>query len=452
MTDSNAFGGQFTRDELDTSVPFIARRCLAGEPGLALLDRVLADLLTLEPPRTRQRKAVDLERLRVALSAILANLIAARRNTVSAEAFVAVSFDRKTYAGTDMPLGAVEDVRDHLLSQGLAEGQKGYQKREKIGGHDWPVHARRTRLRATQRLLTQVAQAGVDLCVPVWQQTSGLGWRKTEDLVRLKEPGQGAGGEPEDVRASRQVLLAVNRMNQAARLELPRDSWARILARLHDQGADEVMERMSAGDAGRVSLYRSFKGDWSSGGRLYGGWWHTVPKSERRYLTIDGALTVELDFARMQPSLLYAERGLTLDHDPYLPPQFIGPEVREVGKRIFNRLLNGKPGTLRVTVEDRTQLAGTVDFQALVAAIVEINRPIADAFGTGAAARLQRIDSDILIEVLAKTTRAGVVALPIHDSLIVTAGNEGLLRTAMAAAYQDRTGHPPPPICRVGSG
>ena len=452
MTDSSAFGGPFTRDELDTSVPFIARRCLAGEPGLALLDRVLADLMELEPPRTRQRKAIDLERLRVALSAVLANLIAARRNTVSVEAFVAMSFDRRTYAGTDMPLGAVEDVRDHFLAQGLVEGQKGYQKLERIGGHDWPVHARRTRLRATGSLLAQVAEAGIDLDVPVWRACSGLGWRKTEDIVRLKDPDEGAGSEPEDVRASRQVLLAVNRVIQGVRLELPSDSWDRIRARLHDQDSDETMDRMSSGDAGRVGLYRGFKGDWKHGGRLYGGWWQTVPKRERPHLTIDGAPTIELDYARMQPSLLYAERGLTLDHDPYLPPQFSGPEVREVGKGIFNRLLNGKQETLRPRAEDKARLAGAVDYRALVAAVVDINRPIADAFGTGAATRLQRIDSDILIEVLTKTTGAGIVALPIHDSLIVAADNEGVLRAAMAAAYLDLTGHPPPPICRVGSG
>lgn len=452
MTGSNAFGGPFTRDELDTSVPFVARRCLAGEPGLALLDRVLADLLALEPPRTRQRKVADFDRLRVAISALLANLIAARRNTVSEKAFIAISFDRNTYTGTDLSLGAVKDVRDYLRDHGLAEGQNGYQKLERIGGFDWPVHARRTRLRATERLLAQVAEAGIDLGVPVWQQTSGLGWRKTEDIVRLKEPEQGAGAEPEDVRASRQVLLAVNRMNQTARLELPRDAWVRILARLHDQGADEVMDHMSAGDAGRVALYRSFKGNWSNGGRLYGGWWQTVPKSERRHLTIDGLPTIELDYARMQPSLLYAHRGLTLDHDPYLPPQFAGPQVREVGKRIFNRLLNGKPGTLRVTAEDKAQLAGVADFPALVAAVVDINRPIADAFGSAAAGWLQRLDSDILIKVLTRTTKAGVVTLPIHDSLMVTVGNEDLLRTAMAAAYQDLIGHPPPPICRMGPG
>jgi hypothetical protein len=452
VTDSNTLGGPFTRDELDTSVPFIARRCLAGDPGLALRDRVLADLLAKEPPRTRQRKAIDLERLQVALSAVLANLIAARRNAVSAEAFVAISFDRKTYAGTDMPLGAVEDVRNHLLTQGLVEGQKGYQKRERIGGHDWPVHARRTRLRATGSLLAQVAEAGIDPDVPVWQQASGIGWRKTEDIVRLKDPKEGAGSEPEDVRASRQVLLAVNRMIQAVRLELPRDSWDRIRARLHDQGSEEAMDRMSSGDTGRLALYRSFKGDWQNGGRLYGGWWQTVPKRERPYLTIDAAPTIELDYARIQPSLLYAQRGLTLDHDPYLPPGFSGPEVREVGKGIFNRLLNGRPGTLRAKAEDKALLAGAVDFKALVAAVVDINRPIADAFGTEAAGWLQRLDSDILVELLTRTTRARVVALPIHDSLIVTVGNEDLLRTAMAAAYQDLTGHPPPPICRVGPG
>lgn len=446
MTDSNALGGPFTRAELDTSVPFIARRCLAGDAGLTLLDRVLADLLAKEPPRARQRKAIDLERLRVALSATLANLIAARRNAVSAEAFVAMSFDRKTYAGTDMPLGAVEDVRNHLLAHGLVEGQKGYQKRERIDGHDWPVHARRTRLRATRSLLAEMTAARIDLAAPVWDPTSGLGWRKTDDLVRLKDPEPGAGAEPEDVRASRQVVLAANHINQAARLELPRDSWARIRAHLHDHGSNEAMDRMSAGDAGRVSLYRSFNGDWTNGGRLYGGWWQTVPKSERRRLTIDSKPTVELDYARMQPSLLYAHRGLTLDHDPYLPPQFSGADVREVGKRIFNRLLNGKPGPLRVTAEDKVQLAGTVDFQDLVSAVIDLNRPIADAFGTGAAGWLQRLDSDILVEVLTRTSKAGVVALPIHDSLIVTSSHEDLLREAMAGAYEDLIGHPSPPI------
>lgn len=452
MTDSNTLGGPFTRDELDTSVPFIARRCLAGDSGLALLNRVLADLLELEPPRTRQRKPIDLERLRVALSTVLANLIAARRNTVSAEAFVAMSFNRKTYAGTDMPLGAVQDVRNYLRDQGLVEGQVGFHKQDKIFGEWNRVDGRLTRLRATGRLVAQVIEAGIDLGGPAWAPTSGLGWRKSEDLVRLKEPEQGAGAEPEDVRASRQVLLAVNRLNRTARLELPRDSWRRILARLHEHETVEVMDRMSAGDAERVALYRSFKGNWNNGGRLYGGWWQTVPKSERQHLTIDGLPTIELDYARMQPSLLYAHRGLTLDHDPYLPPQFAGPQVREVGKRIFNRLLNGKPGPLRATAEDQAQLAGATDFQALVAAVVDINRPIADAFSTGAAGWLQRLDSDILIKVLTRTTGAGVVALPIHDSLIVPIEQEGLLRAAMAGAYQDQTGHPSPPICRVISG
>ncbi|MDR6532592.1 hypothetical protein J2800_003350 [Caulobacter rhizosphaerae] len=445
--------GPFTRDELDTSVPFIARRCLAGEPGQALLDRVLADLLEWEPPRVRQRKAADLDRLRVAISAILANLIAARRNTVSGEAFVAMSFNRNTYTGTELSSEAVASVRDYLRDQGLVEGQNGYQKRgQKIFGEWNQEHARRTRLRATERLLAQIADAGIDLDAPAWQPASGLGWRKTEDIVRLKDPEPGAGAEPDDVRASRRVLLAVNRLNQSVRLELPRDSWGRILARLHDQGSNEAMDRMSAGDAERVTLYRGFKGGWNNGGRLYGGWWQTLPKSERRHLTIDGKPTVELDYARMHPSLLYAKRDLALDRDPYLPPQFAGPEVREVGKEIFNRLLNGKPGMLRVTAEHKAQLAGAVDFQVLVAAVVDLNRPIADAFGTQAAGWLQRLDSDVLIAVLTRTSKAGVVALPIHDSLIVTVDNEDLLRAAMADGYLEVTGVPAPPICRMASG
>jgi sorbitol-specific phosphotransferase system component IIC len=44
-----------------------------------------------------------------------------------------------------------------------------------------------------------------------------------------------------------------------------------------------------------------------------------------------------------------------------------------------------------------------------------------------------------LVEVLTRTTKAGVVALPIHDSLIVSIGNEGLLRMAMTQGYEDLT-------------
>lgn len=445
---SDALGGPFTRDELDTSVPFVIDRCLTGPAGLMLLGRAIDDLQATEPTRARQRKAADLERLRTAMSVILANLIAARRNAVSPMAFVAISFDRATYARTDLPLGAVETVRDYLRDQRLVEGQNGFQKPVKFGD-GLRSHARRTRLRATQTLMARVVECGIDLAAPAWSPASGLGWRKIDDLVRLGEPEVGAGAEPEDVRNSRKVLLAVNRLNQGVRLDLPDASWSRIRARVHTGSVETVMDRMAAGDTGSVALYRKFKGDWNHGGRLYGGWWQTVPKTERQFLTIDDEPTVELDYSRMHPSLLYAEQGLTLDRDPYLPPGFAGQAVREVGKRIFNRLLNGRPGTLREMAEDKTQLADVVSFPALVAAIQELHRPIADAFGSRAAGHLQRMDSDILVKVLSRTSGAGIAALPIHDSLIVAQKHESLLRAAMVEGYEDITGYPPPPIRRV---
>lgn len=443
MTD----GGVFTAEQLDTSVVFQARRRLSGEAGLRALEGLLRDFLAWEPARQRQRNQAAQAALEAALSAILANLILARRNAVSRHAFVAVSFDGNRYTGTGLSLTPISAVRDFLLSAGLIEGQRGYQKREQVGGLLLTAHARQTRLRATNKLVGRLEDAGVDLKAPYGSPGSAVGWAKRDGLVRMTDPEPGMDGEPADIAASRATIKTTNRLIAEAELGLPEDAWARIHARMHAKGADEVMDRMAAGDVSRVELYRKFKGGWSTGGRLYGGWWQTVPRAERRHLTIDGQPTVELDYARLHPTLLYAERGLSLQFDPYLLPSITNPSVREVGKRTFNRLLNGSTCLLKAQGDDHKQLGSVITFADLLAGLIALHEPIADAFGTRAGLRLQRLDSDILLGVLSRLNDAGVVALPIHDSVIVSEDQEQLLRASMEQAYLDRVGSPSPPVC-----
>ena len=65
-----------------------------------------------------------------------------------------------------------------------------------------------------------------------------------------------------------------------------------------------------------------------------------------------------------------------------------------------------------------------------------MHAPIAGAFGTGIGLVLQRMDSAIAMEVLADlSVGRGIPVLPIHDSFIVEASQEDVLREAMERAY-----------------
>jgi hypothetical protein len=385
------------------------------------------------------------------MRAILANLLAARRNRVVASVFVAISFDAGVYARSGLTLTAMQAARDFLLSAGLAEGQRGYRRRESGGRLTWTAHARRTRLRATDVLVQWFGDAGVDLRASTQDPASALGWRKDRQTVVLTEPVGEPGAEPDTVRESREVLASVNKLNNDAVIDLPASAWARVRSRLPMADRDTVLEWLTAGDGGGVFLRRKFKYSWDDGGRLYGGWWQTLPKEERPHLLINGRATVELDYGRLHPTLIYAERGLALDFDPYQVPGYDGRLLRELGKYALNSLLNrdrqsGPPSTLKAKPEHRAALGADFDFQRFVSALTAMHAPIVDAFGTGIGLRLQRIDSDILVKVLRRTSREGIVALPIHDSVIVDHRHEVLLRSAMIDAYKEVTGQPAGPI------
>jgi len=77
-------------------------------------------------------------------------------------------------------------------------------------------------------------------------------------------------------------------------------------------------------------------------------------------------------------------------------------------------------------------------------AIVEIIRnahpKIAAYLGTEIGHRIQFIESQIMVGVLLKLRAIKVVALPIHDALLVPASNADQARTVMLSEFKRHTG------------
>jgi hypothetical protein len=84
-------------------------------------------------------------------------------------------------------------------------------------------------------------------------------------------------------------------------------------------------------------LHRTFnRGSFDLGGRMYGGWWQNIPKEFRSNITVNGSATIELDYPRLHPTLLYREAGQRPDGDPYEIPRW----DRRLVKVAFNTLMN----------------------------------------------------------------------------------------------------------------
>lgn len=223
-------------------------------------------------------------------------------------------------------------------------------------------------------------------------------------------------------------------------------SWAEALT--NDQ--DRKGAPYSRPETFQTDMYRVFNNSsFLQGGRMYGAWWINVWVEFRPRITINGQKTVELDYAAFHPTMLYHERGLECVGDPYELPEITALE-QELGlpprtyrsciKQYTNALINcekgGRPSN--ITVEEGTVVP---DFYRPIEIIRMIERrhwPIRSDFRSNAGLRLQRIDSDIAMDVITTAMNEGWVALPVHDSFITTEDQEERLREVMEDCYGKR--------------
>jgi hypothetical protein len=426
----------FTGEELRNTVSFDPDRQLRGEGGEGLLGHVLG-LVAAAETRERALKVSDAPRRRLTASTLLANIAAAAINRVDPKRFVTVSFNRNNYAGTGLSVAAMTAMREVLLDQKMIEGRSGVRS---VGRFD-DVHSALTRLRAAPALIDLLGQYGIGY--------SSIVRRLDRGTIVLKDRRQGIDRDPPpDVALTASVIEGMNRLIAKADINLPDDAWDRIIARHAAAATLDQKERADAGDLAATALYRSFKFDWQHGGRMYGGWWIGLPKEERAHLTINGQRTVELDYSQLHPSILFARVGRPLDFDLYTLPGLDSPALREVGKDTFMRLLNrtadkGGSAEVRMRAGDRKLLPADVTPEDYMRRFLVQMAPIGQWLSTGEGTRLQREDSDLAIEVMAKMMNLGAVVLPVHDSFVVEKEHSDSLMLAMRNSYERKYGITP---------
>ncbi|TIR19442.1 MAG: hypothetical protein E5X33_20150 [Mesorhizobium sp.] len=166
-------------------------------------------------------------------------------------------------------------------------------------------------------------------------------------------------------------------------------------------------------------------------GRLYGGFWQSMPKSMRGGLRINGEPIADLDYANMFPRLAYGRVGAEPpDGDFYA---VAGLEGHRAGvKAGFAAMLSSSNEMTRLPSDVKELLPAGWTGRRLAEAIGTKHPALVQLFGRDIAMELMFTESCILMAVLLRLARVGIAALPMHDGIMVPGGKQSVAERTMA--------------------
>lgn len=173
-------------------------------------------------------------------------------------------------------------------------------------------------------------------------------------------------------------------------------------------------------------------------GRLYDGFWISLPKTERYLLKVNGEAVVDLDFTGLFPALAYLEAGAALPNsDPY---EGIEGLPRAAAKIAMSALLCRSGVMLRLP-KGFSEAAGTGwSAPRLLSAMSSRHPAISHLFGTGIGLRLMFTESRIMVAALRILFGQAIVSMPVHDGMMVAKSKEAEAIRAMVRASVEVVG------------
>ena len=231
-------------------------------------------------------------------------------------------------------------------------------------------------------------------------------------------------------------------------------AWRRQVERLNARlGAADLSLDLSAlpSEAGQMVIdlgdryvVRYFNNArWDHGGRLFGGFWQSMPSATRAALRIGGKPVAIADFASLFARLLYARCGLDVapERDLYALPNY--EAYREGIKKVMAALLFREGSLEKLPQGSRSLLPRGTKASAVEAAVRAAHPGIAAHLGRNIGFDLMHTESELLLAVLEGCAAAGIVALPLHDAVIVPASRAYDAKAIMERAYRAAIGMTP---------
>ncbi|MCG5538361.1 hypothetical protein, partial [Halorhodospira sp. 9622] len=400
-------------------------RVARSERAKALMSEIAAECENHERRtglRTRKRRPRDQEIFQQVITALVANLVYHHLIANDGEG-VAISRSRQVLGRKSRYRPkASSSVLPQIMDR-LAAPELGIMRIE-LGHQEVFSKARRTRIWPERELIKRIDRYDLHF--------EDLGMEDHE-TVYLKSKTDGTGDpadlvEYEDTELTNQLRSRMLKINQ----------WL--------NHADILVDDLRLSSAQRIDpsdrhLRRYFtRGSFQSGGRLFGGFWQPMSKADRLdCIAIDDEPVVSLDYSQMAPRILYAKTGLlpTFD-DAYTIPGLIGH--RGVVKKIFNALLFVEQPMVRLPRDTRGDLPWTIRGPELIDQVKAFHAPIAHHFETGIGHSVQYTESEILVGVLEELRERHVVALPIHDAVLVKESARNVTKTIMEEVFYRHTG------------
>lgn len=177
----------------------------------------------------------------------------------------------------------------------------------------------------------------------------------------------------------------------------------------------------------RSKPYFSFNDkEMTKGGRLYGAWWIGTHKLLRKFATINGELTADVDGCGMHVQLLYKIAGVEFpSQDPYIYED----ERRAVTKGLMLLMMNtrrdyhdkAKGREAVANTYRRNKIFPKTDRSKLLELIKELehfHKPIVNHLYKSNWGELQRREAQIMMNIMENGMRENIPVLPVHDGCL----------------------------------
>jgi hypothetical protein len=116
-------------------------------------------------------------------------------------------------------------------------------------------------------------------------------------------------------------------------------------------------------------------------------------------------------------------------------------------KKVFSAMAYSRDRLTRFPKGTRKLFRRGVTFREVESAVVNAHRPIAEWFYSGKGLTAMYHESEILVEVLLRLMDEEVIALPIHDAVIVPSFHAATAQRVMESVFEEHLGVSP--IVRV---